>query len=587
MELNRPVLLIIAGAGVVAAGALAGPAWQHLRETPPARPLALRLALAPPDDLSLGGGPDHPFGLALAPDRRWLALAAARAGSAQLWLRDVTTGETHALPGTDGGAMPFWSADGQHLGFFAGGRLKSITLENRQITDLASAPSPRGGSWHRDGDIVFAPDEGGLFRRRASDGAVGPFTSVDAATGETSHRFPVFLEDGRHVVFFVRANESARSGIWIAPIDRPDRRTRLASSHASAIAAGDWILYASEDALLAQQIDGLADADAKPMLRGRGTLVGTPVGGSPINQLSATVAGDLIVYGAPVPQLRELRWVDRAKLNPSALAAQIEAWSVRVAPRGDRVAVAQADPQLGTLDIFVYEGSRPLPRKISQAIDADDAPAWSPDASRLAWVTGRRTITVRGAQAELPDQPLGTFDGPVRVWDWSPDGQRLVIGQTRPATKDDLWLLPAKAGGEPTVYAQSPFNETQAAIAPDGRWIAYTSDESGRPEIYVDSFPAPGHRSRVTNSGGAEPRWAPSGHELFFRRGSEVHAVSLSTAGTTREAVSSARVLDAGADIRAYDVSANGQRVLLNLPAPAPATRPITVVVNWRSLLGK
>jgi serine/threonine-protein kinase len=569
--------------------------WRHLHETPPPPPAAVRLALPPWDDLTLGSGPDHPFGLALAPDGRRIAFAASRRGIPQLWVRDLTTADTHALPGTEGGVLPFWSPDGGQLGFFAAGRMRAMSLQNGQIADLAEARAPRGGVWHPNGDIIFAPrTDDGLYRRRAADARVENLTALDASAHESSHRFPTLASDGRHVVFLVRADEATRRGIWIAPLDQPDARTRLAGGDTNAIIAGEWILYAANAALLGQRLSGL-ESDATPALDGRPVLLGPAVGQSPLNQLSATVGGDALVYGSPQPPLRDLRWVDRRDQSRSTLAAQVEAWDVRIAPRGGRVAVTQLDPQLSTLDVWAYEGGRPLPRRISQALDVDESAVWSSDGTRIAWVQARRTLAWRGALAQLPEQSFRKFDNPVRLWDWTPDGRYYVIGQTRPGSKEDLLLIPARAGADAQeVYAGGPFNETHAAVAPDGHWIAYASDESGQPEIYVDSFPLPGHRARVTSGGGSEPRWnamgsgvgqRPETTEVFFRRGSELHVVSLAMSGDRPEAIGTMRLFDAGGDIRAYDVSADGQRFLVNVPSPSSGTRPITMVVHWQSLL--
>jgi eukaryotic-like serine/threonine-protein kinase len=583
MSINRLPFLIISGVAVVCAAALAVPAWNHLHETPPTPPAALRLALPPLDDVSLGAGADHPFGLALAPDGRRVAFPGSRGGTTQLWVRDITTGQTAALPGTDDGVLPFWSPDGRQLGFFSAGRMKALSLADGQTTDLADAPAPRGAVWHANGDIIFAPKtDDGLYRRRASDTNVEPFTAIDTAHGETSHRFPSLTNQGTHIIFLVRAGEPSRSGIWITPIDAPNRRTRLTRADASAIAAGDWIVFASDHALLAQQLTGL-EGDAAPSLTGRPVLLGTPVGQSPLNQLSATSGGHVLIFGAPQAQLRDLRWVERNGAQ-STFAAQVDARDLRIAPSGGTIAVAQLDPQLGTLDVWTYEGGRPLPRPISQALDADEFVAWSADAARLAWVQSRRTIMIRGAQAQFPEQVLRKFGAPVRLWDWSVDGERFVIGQTTAGTKDDLFVASFKSELS-TPYASTAFNETHAAIAPDGRWMAYASDESGQPEIYVDSFPTPGHRGRVTSGGGIEPRWARQTSELFFRRGSEVHVVSLSLTGERPEALGTTRLFDVGGEIRAFDVTPDGQRFLVNVPAPAAKPRPTTVVVHWQSLL--
>jgi Tol biopolymer transport system component len=586
MSINRPASLIIAGAAILCASALAVPAWRHWHETAPPLPDALRLTLPPFDDLTLGTGSDHPFGLALAPDGRRLAFPASRAGTSQIWVRQVTTGEAAALPGTEGGILPFWSPDGQQLGFFADARLKTLTLSSGQIRELADAPAPRGGVWHPSGAIVFAPkNDSGLVEWRPDTADLRVLTQVDAARGESSHRFPTLArrpgEPSRwEVVFFVQASEAARGGLWTAS------GVRLTASDTSALAADDWLLYARGNALLAQRIEWSDENEPRPALAGQAQLIGMPVGRSALGQLFATTAADAIVYGSAQTQLRDLRWVDRRDATQGTLAAQVDAWDLRIAPHGGRVAVTQLDTQLGTLDVWVYDGGRLLPRRVSQAIDVDELAVWSPDASRLAWVQARRAIMTRGAQAQLPEQPLRQFDTPIRLWDWSPDGKHLVVGRNRPGTRDDLIIISAGSGasGE-SPYAQSAFNEVHADISPDGHWMAYASDESGQPEVYVDSFPTPGRRARVTTGGGSEPRWGTNATEMFFRRGSEMHVASVSFPGDTPEATGTARLFDAGGDIRAYDVTPDGQRFLLNVPAPTAKPQPIVVIVNWRSLL--
>jgi Tol biopolymer transport system component len=204
---------------------------------------------------------------------------------------------------------------------------------------------------------------------------------------------------------------------------------------------------------------------------------------------------------------------------------------------------------------------------------------WARNATRLGWISGRRALTTRGASAELPEIAVRKFERAVRVSDWTPDDELLVITEARQGTNDDIWLAPAN-GGEPRVYVQSPFNERQGVVSPDGQWLAYASDESGRFEVYVDSFPNPGRRARMTVGGGADPRWRNDGREVFFRRGTEIHAVTVALTDAMPEALSSERLFDAVSDLRAYDVSPDGQRFLLNLPERESAPRPITVIVN-------
>ncbi len=556
-------------------------ALRNLRARPPVGVSPLRLALTLPEDLALGAGADYLFGLSLAPDGRRLVFPAARFGLMQLWLRDLTTGETQALPGTDEGVLPFWAPDGRAVGFFAGGRMRVITLENAGINDLANAPSPRGGAWHPGGDIIFAPEaDAALYRRRGSDGAVEPFTTLDTGFGESGHSQPVLLDRGRHVLFFVRSREPLRQGIWIAPLGEPSNRRRLIGTDGHGVGADDAVVYASDGALVAQRVD----LETRSLIE-RSVLLGAPVGRTVHNYLFATVGGDVLVYGAPRSGLRELRWMDRSGVSTGVVGDPIQAWDVRISPGGTTVAVTGIDQQLGTLDIWAYEGERPLPRRISPAIDADEAPVWARDGSRVAWVTGRRTVTVRGALAELPDETVRKFGHPVRVTDWSPDRRWIVVSESRPDTHDDLWLVAPDGRAQPRAYAQSPFNEVQGVVSPNGRWMAYASDESGRFEIYVDAFPTPGNRARLSSGGGVDPRWKGDGGTVYFRRGAEVHEVIPKLAGGPPEAMSSERLFDAGAEIRAYDVTMDGQRFLLNLPAADAEQQPITVLVNWQAFL--
>ncbi|MDP2389519.1 MAG: hypothetical protein Q8N52_04255, partial [Acidobacteriota bacterium] len=264
-----------------------------------------------------------------------------------------------------------------------------------------------------------------------------------------------------------------------------------------------------------------------------------------------------------------------------------ESWDLRIAPDGRRVAVTQLDPQLRTLDVWIRDGTQTVPTRLSLGTDVDESAVWSPDGRRVAWVGKRRHIMIRGAGAVLPEQTSATIEPPIQLWDWSRDGAFLLVGRTDAQTRDDLWVLPQVPGATPGAYLSSSFNQTYGAFSPNGRWVAYTSDESGQPEIYVDSFPQPGTRLRVTTAGGTEPRWRGDGSALYFRRGSEVHMVRLQWGPPLRGAAqppavaSLDRLFDAGAPIRAFDVTPDGTRFLVNLPASDAAPRSATMIVHW------
>lgn len=534
----------------------------------------LRAAWLPDESLHVGAGTDYPFGLALSPDGRQLVYPAARAGGVSLWLQSLGTNETRALPATDRASAPFWSPDGTRVGFSAAGRIRAIDLASGSITDLAEAPAARGAAWNEAGDLVFAATGDGGLSRRTADGTLSSFTTPDAAHGESSHRWPAFLPDGQHVVFFVRATERSRGGIWVASLNDASARRRLISADGQPIVSGNTLLYLNDVALMAQPLDPATWTTA-----GRAELAGLNVGRGPLDQVFATASPEVLIYGPPGTTLRELRWTARDGSTIGRMGEPLDAWDLRVSPDGARVAITELDPQTRTLDVWIREQSQPVPKRLSISTDADESGVWSPDGHRIAWVAARRKVSIRGAGAVLPEQVVATFDPPLQLWDWSRDGRALLAGRTSADTRDDLWIVPLPHGGTESAYAVAPFNQSHGVFAPDGRSIAYASDESGQFDIYVDSYPKPGSRVRVTTAGGTEPRWRGDGREIFFRRGSEIHAVTI----TGSEVGASERLFDAGATIRSYDVTADGKRFLLNLPASSAAPRAATLVVNWRS----
>lgn len=518
----------------------------------------------------MGAGGDYLFGLSLAPDGRKLVYPAARAGVVSLWLHDLRNGETRALPGTDGAAMPFWSGDAGKIGFFASGHLRVLDLEGGRASDLAEAPAPRGGAWLPSGDVIFAPTANGPLMRRAVSGSITRVTTLDAENGESAHAWPAVLPDGKHVIFLVNASQPSRAGIWIASLDNPASRKRLIGADAQAIVANGLLLYLRDLALVAQPIDL-----EKQELTGRANAVGINVGRGPLQQLFASASSDVLIYGAPGSTLRQLTWVSHTG-QPIGSSEPIDAWDVRIAPDGRRIVSTEIDRQLRTLDVFIRTGSQPAPTRLSLSTDGDESGVWSPDGLRIAWAAQRRKVMIRGAGAVLPEQTIAAFDTPVQVWDWSRDAKTLLIGKKTSDTGDDLWTQPPNEGAASQPYATLPFDQTFGVFSPDGRSIAYASNESGQFDIYVDAFPKPGTRRRVTTAGGTEPRWNNDGRELYFRRGSGIHAVVIDGS----EVTAAARLFDAGAAIRAYDVSRDG-RFLLNLPAGSHASNAFTLVSHW------
>ena len=427
-----------------------------------------------PDTATPGAGPEFPFGLALAPDGRRVVFPSVREGRLQLWMQDLQSGSLSPIPGTEGGTLPFWSPDGARIGFFAGGALRSLELASGQRHDVLEVASPRGASWNARGDLVVAASAEGGLTLRSPDGATRALTSVDAGAGEIAHLFPTFLPDGNHVLFFVRASQPARQGIWLTPISGNASRQRLVGGAASGIVAGDQLVFANDGALVAQALDV-----EQARLTGRATVLGVSVGQSPLGQLLATAAADVLVYSPPVSTARELVWVTRAGERLGNVGSPTDIWQARIAPDGRRVVATVLEPLLRTLDVVLFDGSSVMPTRVSLSIDTDETPAWSPDGLRVGWVSAGHAVTVRGAGAVLPADTIARFDEAVRVNDWMPDGRGLIVTRTMPDTREDLWLVPTEGNGEPRALIATPFADAQGAISPDGRWMAYASDESG------------------------------------------------------------------------------------------------------------
>ena len=583
---------VVSAIAVIAAVLFAVPAIRHWRERPPAPvPPAqpLRSTWITPGGLDAGAGADYSFGLSLAPDGRKLVYPAAKAGVVSLWLHDLSSGATRALPGTDAAAMPFWSADMAKIGFFAGGKIRVVDLAAGTTSDLADAPSGRGASWHRDGSVVFAPAANGGLVRRDAQGSIAPLTTLES--GESAHTWPSFLANGTHVIFLVTASQPSRSGIWIAALNEPAARKRLIVADAQAIVpaqdlktshlrqgfggqAGPQdlaVLYLNDFALMLQPLDA---ATLEPT--GRAAVVGLQAGRGPLGQLFATATDDVLIYGAPGTALRELRWLARDGTPAGSTSEPIDAWDLRIAPDGKRIVVTEVDRQLRTLDVFIRTGSQPAPLRLSLATDADESGVWSPDGLRIAFVAQRRKVIVRGAGAVLPEQTIATFDSPVQVWDWSRDSRSLLIGRKHNDTGEDLWIQPPTEGATAQPYVTAQFDQAYGAFSPDGRAIAYASNESGQFDIYVDAFPKPGARVRVTTAGGTEPRWSADGRELYFRRDSAIHAVRFVR---DREIAAITQLFDLHTTIRSFDVSDG--RFLVNVDAASSPAAPPTIVTNW------
>jgi eukaryotic-like serine/threonine-protein kinase len=561
-------------AGVLLLGLLAGAlAWL---QRAPGELRAIRSAIVIPEEMNFRRD------FALSPDGRHLALVARTGGKIQIWVRSLDTPAVRALAGTDGASFIFWSPDSRSIGFFAAGKLKRIEATGGPTTNICDVGNGRGATWNRDGVIVFPPTEGSeLHRVSAAGGQATAVTKIDEKAAERYQRFPSFLPDGNHFLYV------SQGMIRVAALDSPVGKPLVpADSHA--VYAQGHVLFVRGGLLLAQPFDlkRLATTgEAVPLAE----QVGISRAGK--GAFAASEQG-LLVYGTGAPEGGQLTWFDRSGKQTGVLGDTANYPALNLSPDGKNVAVQIVDSQ-GAEDLWLYEVARGMRTRFTADGKGNREAVWSPDSRHLIFNSSRNgprdlyQKTVDGAGEEL----LLATDLEKVPTAWSPDGRFLLYySMADPRTKSDVWVLPMAGERQPLPFSQTEFAERRGQFSPDGRWIVYTSDESGQEEVYVAAFPGPGGKRRISTAGGLIPRWR--GNEIFYIAADyKLMAAEVRTQGAAIE-IGAARalfetrpwLLTAGYQ---YDVTADGQRFLINWAGERSATAPLTLVQNWAEGLKK
>jgi eukaryotic-like serine/threonine-protein kinase len=577
---------------VVAASALAAVAFVLFRETPRVEP-PLHLSIALPENTSVRS-------LALSPDGRSLVIAATIGSQYHLWLRTLGASDLRPLAGTDNARVPFWSPDSRFIGFFAEGKLKTMPATGGPAQVLCDAALGKGGSWNRDGVILFAASPADPIYRVAAAG--GPCTPITKPTSGTFHNFPEFLPDGQHFFYVVGGDEDSQRGVYLASLaDSVGRRVLADVSSVAYVlpSAGNpssSVLFLRENTLMALPFNPTTlqpAGDVFPIAT-QASRSNSP----PQMAASAATNGALayLVNGESVSGNLQLSWRDRLgkELTKETESSSIN--SVGLSPDAKTIATARG-PQYG-LVIWLRELGRESESRFS---GSSSAPVWSPDSSHVVFSASRgRSVSdlyskdPGGSQEELVLQ-TGNSKSPS---DWSPDGHYLVYTEVDPKTLGDIWLLPdplsKTAERKPVPFLRTPFDESHGQVSPDGRWIAYASNESGQYEIYVRPFPSGEGRWQVSTRGGVQPRWRHDGQELFYLEGL-VPRFRLMAAPITawpRPPVGSPKLLfdiHVGTQVPtsntfSYSPSADGQRFLVS-EIPADVQTTLDVLVNWQKML--
>ncbi len=578
-----------AAATVFALAALALAAALLLRPAPEAR--VTRASIPPLADSNFMLEGRHPGPPVLSPDGRLLVFAArGKDSQVRLWVRPLDALAATPLSGTEDAGYPFWSPDSKSIGFFAQGKLKKIEAAGGPSVTLCDALSGKGGTWNRDGVILFAPSFASpIHKVSAAGGESTPVTTLQAPRAENSHRHPFFLPDGRHFLFFARggpAGGDRGSSVMIGSLDGGEPAS-LFPSQTHAVYASGYLLFVRENTLMARPFDPDRlefTGEAVPLAEEVAFIPGTARG-----LFTASDNGTLLYLTGATAQGSVLEWVDAKGQKLGSLGELAPLDSAHISPDGRYVVVTLTDLSLGTEDLWVYEVARNLRTRFTFDPSVETDPAWSHDSSRVVYASNRKGHfdlyykSLAGAGAE---EPLLENDQEKFPRHSSPDGRWLAFTTFSPDTGADIWILPLEGDRKPIPFLQTRFFEDAPRFSPDGRWLAYTSNETGRPEVYVAPFPGPGRKWQVSANGGLAPLWRGDGKEIYYMN-LETRAVAVEVgAAADGFTVGADRVLFDSADGLA-DVSRDGRRFLLNRIPSAQTSEPLTLVLHWPSHLHK
>lgn len=573
-----------------------------LSQKPPLRPSS-RLFLLPPEGATFNLIGDEGGSVALSPDGTRLAFVAVDAKARRrIWVRVLSKLTSDAIDGTDGATFPFWSPDGSSIGFFSDGKLKKIGADGRSAAiPLCDAPFGRGGSWNSHGTIIFAPDShSGIYRVSASGGTPTPITTVDKSL-HTSHRWPRFLPDGNHFIYLAVShfNPANHNGVYFSSLDGRPAKLVIPTDGDATYSSG-YFFFLRKDLFMAQRFDPE-----------RGELLGQPRP-TPEKVLYDPVIWktvfDATEHGVMAYQLgdrvrgSQFRWFDRAGKQLGVLGEPSFQWEPSISPDGRQLVVGIANG--GYSNLWVYDLVHAGRMQITFSKYDNGSPVWSPDSARVLFAAKRQHYSLyevdsRGAEREHLILDTGIDSWPL---DLSPDGRFLLFAQGVDIGKSrsQIWVYPLRGKHSPFRLLAGEALERDAQFSPDGRWVAYTSNESGRDEVYVVPFIASSTSSqaqsaaldrkwRISTAGGHAPRWRRSGRELFYLASDNTIVAVPVLIAASRFSTGVSRPLfraNPGFYNLSYDVSPDGARFIVNT-APEQRAAPITVVENWLSDFAK
>jgi len=556
----------------------------------------MRASLLPPEKsnlvaIGIGGAP-----AVISPDGKLVVYGAIGPdGRTLLWIQRLDAPTPQALAGTEGGGYPFWSPDSRFVGFFTGSLLKKIDITGGPPQTLCDANQGRGGAWNKEGVIVFGLREGPLMRVPVAGGSPVEVTKLDRSKGEGTHRWPIFLPDGRRILYMSgpNGNDNNKNVIMLGALDNKETRQIVGVSSNVQYADG-YLLYRRESTLMAQPFDPKkADFTGDPVP----LIEHIRFDGSVSRAIFSTSETGILIYQSGTSNSgSKLAWVNRAGKVDGYLGETGLFYNIGLAPDGKHVATTLVEGTATSTDVWMFDVARNIRTRFSFNPDREFIPVFSPDGKQVVWGddTGSGfVIKLRPADGAAPEQAIterNAYD--LAAIDWSRDGKFLLCigrGQGASAGALDIWAIPMVGERKPFAVLQDQFAKDNPQFSPDTRWVAYQSNESGRDEVYIAPFPGPGAKFQVSNNGGRMPMWRKDGKELYYvSLDQKMMAVPIQAAAATVQPGAPQDLFAVRVPpIRAtYTVAGDG-RFLINTIGETADSAPLSLFTNWPATLRK
>ncbi len=541
---------------------------------------ATRLSFIPPPEQAFND--THPDAAVIAPDGRKIAFTATSTdGKSMLYVRNLDSSEVRLLPGSENALEPFWSPDSRAIAYGSNGKLKRSDLTGANAQILCDSARLIGGTWNKDGIIVFGPGYSMQLMQVPAQGGEPKLVEMKTEGNKGEHRSPYFLPDGRHFLFLWR------NGLWVGSLDSPELKQISGVDRSVALyAPPGWLIFVQNDSLVAQPFDAgklALTGEPIPIITGAKNIPG-------LRRFSVSDNG-VLVWQGQWQRDYQLVWYDRDGKRTGEIDAPMKVpvgQSPMLSPDGKRLVVRRTMGSVGPdSNIWVVDLDKGTGLRITSTFS--QMPVWSPDGSRIAYNNGNN-IVVKAANGSGDAEtllPQTAFPAA-----WSPDGRFIIFMVRGVKTRMDLWALPVFGERREYQLSNSPFDEQDPQLSPDGRWLAYSSDETGDYEIYVQSFSADGKlgadKKRVSTAGGKLPIWRRDGSELFYVAADrQMMSSSVKTGGTEFQFAAPKPLFKTrtlaleGGVFREYDVSPDGQKFLIGTLIGDTKAQPPTVILNW------